>query len=131
MNDRRTRRSKDPYRALCLQLEHSRALGELDAIVVAIDNGLLVAGAGDQSVCETLGAVAPLVTSASFDGSLPRALDGIGPSIDVRSFSLGGETVYVASVGRFAGDAWLQRSIDGVRRILGYGPYLDPQLLIN
>ena len=131
MNDRRTRRSEDPYRALCFQLEHARALGELEAVVMAIDNGLLVASAGDDSVCEALGAVAPLLTSASFDGSLSRALDGIGPSIDVRSFSLGEETVYVASVGRFAGDVWLQRSIDGARRILGDSPRLGPQLLIN
>ena len=59
MNERRIRRSQDPYRALCLQLEHSRSQGQLDAVVVAIDNGLLVAGAGERSVCEALGAVAP------------------------------------------------------------------------
>ena len=51
MNERRTRRSQDPYRALCLQLEHSRSQGQLDAVVIAIDNGLLVAGAGERSVC--------------------------------------------------------------------------------
>ena len=61
MIERRVHRSQDPYRALCLQLEHSRTHGALDAVVVAIDNGLLVAGAGDESLCEALGAVAPLV----------------------------------------------------------------------
>jgi hypothetical protein len=129
MNERRTRRSQDPYRALCLQLEHSRLQGELDAVVVAIDNGLLVAGAGERSVCEALGAIAPLMSSSSFSGRLPGALEG--QSVDVREVSLDGETVYVASVGRRHADEWLQQSITGVRRILGYPPESDAQLLIN
>ena len=129
MNERRTRRSQDPYRALCLQLEHSRSQGQLDAVVVAIDNGLLVAGAGERSVCEALGAVAPLMSSAVFSGRLPGVLEG--QSVDVRELSLDGETVYVASVGRERGDAWLEQSMGGVRRILGYAPLTEAQLLVN
>ncbi|MFA9470115.1 MAG: hypothetical protein ACERNK_06070 [Deltaproteobacteria bacterium] len=129
MNERRIRRSQDPYRALCLQLEHSRSQGQLDAVVVAIDNGLLVAGAGERSVCEALSAVAPLMSSPSFNGRLPGAIEG--QSVDVREVYLDGETVYVASVGRGCGDEWLQQSITGVRRILGYAPLSDAQLLIN
>jgi hypothetical protein len=129
MNERRIRRSQDPYRALCLQLERSRSDGQLDAVVIAIDNGLLVAGAGERSVCEALGAVAPLMSSSSFSGRLPGALEG--QSVDVREVSLDGETVYVASVGRGEGDAWLKQSINGVRRILGYAPLSEAQLLIN
>lgn len=129
MDERRTRRSQDPYRALCLQLEHSRVQGELDAVVVAIDNGLLVAGAGERTVCEALGAVAPLMSSPSFTGRLPGALEG--QSVDVREVSLDGDTVYVASVGRRGGDEWLQQSIVAMRRILGYAPPSDAQLLIN
>ena len=129
MNERRIRRSQDPYRALCLQLEHSRLEGQFDAVVVAIDNGLLVAGAGERSVCEALGAVAPLMSARSFSGRLPGALEG--QNVDVREMLLDGETVYVASVGRGGGDAWLQQSITGVRRILGYAPPSDAQLLIN
>jgi hypothetical protein len=129
MNERRIRRSQDPYRALCIQLEHSRSLGQLDAVVVAMDNGLLVAGAGERSVCEALGAIAPLVSSPSFSGQLPRALEG--QSVDVREVSLDGETVYVASVGRRGGDACLEQSITGMRRILGYAQPSGAQLLIN
>jgi hypothetical protein len=129
MNERRLRRSQDPYRALCLQLERSRAQGQLDAVVLAIDNGLLIAGAGERSVCEALGAVAPLMSSPSFNGLLPSALEG--QSVDVREVSLDGETVYVASVGRGGGDAWLDHSITGVRRILGFAPPTAAQLLIN
>ena len=129
MNERRIRRSQDPYRALCLQLERSRAQGQLDAVVVAIDNGFLVAGAGERSVCEALGAVAPLMSSPSFNGRLPGALEG--QSVDIREVSLDGETVYVASVGRSGGEAWLDHSITGVRRILGYEQPSAAQLLIN
>jgi hypothetical protein len=129
MKERRQRRSQDPYRALCLQLEHVRAEGELDALVVAMDNGLLVAGAGERSVCEALGAIAPLMSSPSFNGCVPGAL--VGQRIEVRSISLEGETVYVASVGRSTGDQWIARSAGGVRRILGYAPLTATQLLVN
>ncbi|MDH4282284.1 MAG: hypothetical protein OEV36_06500 [Myxococcales bacterium] len=129
MNERRTRRSEDPYRALCLQLECLRLEGELDAVIVATDNGLLVASAGERSVCEALGAIAPLLSTASFSGRLPGALEG--QRVDVRPMSLEGETVYLASVGRSSGEAWLQQSISGVRRILGFAPQADVQLLVN
>ena len=119
MIERRARRSQDPYRALCLQLEHSRTHGALDAMVVAIDNGLLVAGAGDESLCEALGAVAPMVDCPTFDGTMPTALDG--QNIDIRTMRLEGEMLYVASAGHAGGDVWLQRSINGVRRILRLG----------
>jgi len=129
MNERRRRRSQDPYRALCLQLEQLRAEGELDALIVAIDNGLLVAGAGERSICEALGAIAPLMSSPAFTGRLPGALEG--QSVDVCSLSLEGETLYVASVGRRAGATSLKNSIDGVYRILGYAPRTHDQLLVN
>lgn len=129
MYDRRIRRSHDPYSALCLQLESSRVKGELDAVVVAIDNGLLVAGAGERSICEALGAVAPLMGSPSFDGRLPSALEG--QSVQVHRISFEGEPVYVATVGRGGGDAWLRQSVGGVRRILGSSWQADPQLLVN
>lgn len=129
MTERRTRRSQNPYRALCLQLERFRSEGELDAVVVATDNGLLVAGAGERSVCEALGAIAPLWSSASFTGRLPGSLEG--QRVDVRSLCMDGETIYVASVGRQSGEAWLQQSIHGVRRILGFSSEPDLQLLVN
>ena len=129
MKERRRRRSENPYRALCLQLEHIRSEGELDAMVVAIDNGLLVAAAGERSVCEALGAVAPLLSSPSFNGRMPGSL--VGQSIDVRAISLEGETLYVATAGRSKSEEYLARSIGGVRRILGCPPLTARQLLVN
>lgn len=129
MKERRLRRSDNPYRALCLQLEHIRSEGELDAMVVAIDNGLLIAGAGERSVCEALGAIAPLMASPSFNGRVPGSL--VGQRIDVRSISLEGQKVFVACAGRSVSDDWITRSIGGVRRILGYAPLTERQLLVN
>ena len=117
MIERRVHRSQDPYLALCFQLEHSRTHGALDAMVVATDNGLLVAGAGDESLCEALGAVAPLMEGSRFEGAIPRALHG--QSIDIRAVCLDGEMLFVASAGQWPADVWLQRSINGARRILG------------
>ena len=117
MFDRRIRRSRDPYRALCLQLEHSRDRGALEAVVVAIDNGLMVAGAGQPSLCEALSAAAPLVHNPRFAGRMPEALEG--QAIDVRRVRVEGQTVFVASAGEAESDHWLQRSVSGVRRIIG------------
>lgn len=123
MIDRRVRRSRDPYRALCLQLEHSRDRGALEAMVVAIDNGLMVAGAGETLLCEALSAAAPLVDNARFTGAMPETLDS--HAVAVRTVHVQGETLFVASAGSRASDHWLQRSVNGIRRIIG-GPEVHP-----
>ena len=123
MIDRRIRRSRDPYRALCLQLEHSRARGALEAVVVAIDNGLMVAGAGEPELCEALSAAAPLVDDRRFTGRMPEPLDG--QSVSVRTVHVLGETLFVASAGGIKSEPWLQRSVNGIRRIIG-GPRVHP-----
>ncbi|MEM8608179.1 MAG: hypothetical protein AAGF92_13795 [Myxococcota bacterium] len=123
MIDRRIRRSRDPYRALCLQLEHTRERGAFDAMVVAIDNGLLVAGAGEMELCEALSAAAPLVDNRLFTGSMPETLDD--QEVAVRTVYVEGQTLFVASAGVACSDRWLQRSVNGVRRIIG-GPEVHP-----
>ncbi len=114
--ERRRRRSNDPYRALCLQLEHSRIQGAFDAIVLAIDNGLVVAEAGEQGVCQALGAIAPLLEGPGFRGPLPDGLRH--ETIEVTMRRVRGESLYVASAGKLGADFWLQRSMQGVERIL-------------
>lgn len=119
--ERRTRRSQDPYRALCFQLERCCAQGKLDAVVLAAKNGLLVAGAGEPKLCEALSAVAPVLNDPHFDGRLPERLRG--QRIGVRSVAVEGETLFVASAtlakrATRSGDGWLQRSAAGVQRIL-------------
>ena len=60
---------------------------------------------------------------------MPGAL--IGQSIGVRPLYVDGETIYIASAGRLDGSSWIQGSIHGVCRILGYVPPRDSQLLVN
>jgi hypothetical protein len=119
--ERRSRRSQDPYRALCFQLERCCAQGNLDAVVLAGRNGLLVAGAGEPRLCEALSAVAPVLGEPRFDGRLPEVLRG--QRIGVRSLSVDGEMLFVASAtlakrAKHGGAGWLQRSAVGVQRIL-------------
>ena len=61
LEDRRRTRSADPLVALHYQLAQARQEGQLDAIVVADDSGVVVAGAGAWAVCEELAAYAPLL----------------------------------------------------------------------
>lgn len=119
MIDRRIRRSQDPYRALCLQLEQSRLHGAFEAVVVATDNGLLVAGAGEPSLCDALCAVAPIVAADPSVQVFPELLGD--HQLDVRPLVVQDDTVYVASAGATRADLWLQRSVNGVRRILDDG----------
>ena len=117
MVERRKTRSEDPYKALCHQLEHTRSRGGLTAVVLAMRNGLLVASAGDASVCEELGAFAPLMCRRVFAMRMPPILSD--SEVAVRSLNLNGEELYLASLGgSMARDALLRHSMHGVERIL-------------
>src|SRR5258708_7737843 len=59
--DRRRQRSDDPLVALHYQLTHARRDGRLEAVVVADDWGVVLAGAGAWAACEELAAYAPLL----------------------------------------------------------------------
>src|ERR1019366_6378322 len=61
LEDRRRKRSDDPLVALHYQLAQARQEGRLEAIVIADDAGVVVAGAGAWAVCEELAAYAPLL----------------------------------------------------------------------
>ena len=118
MKERRYRRSEDPYRALCLQLEHARTQGKLDAVVLVMSNGLLVAGSGSRDACVALAAVAPLLGREHIR-TFPPPLSENDNDIEIREVPFEGETLYLASLG--AGRSrrrWLTQSANGVQRIL-------------
>lgn len=73
LTERRHLRSPNRGEALAHQLAACRAGGQLDAIVVADRDGLVVAGAGDAHTCEALAVAALSPTAAiaefSVDGS--------------------------------------------------------------
>lgn len=57
--ERRRRRSLDPHTALSLQLAHVQEQAKLSALVLASEDGLPIAHAGDADLCSELAAVAP------------------------------------------------------------------------
>lgn len=103
--------------ALRYQLEHARDKGGLEALVVSDCDGLLVAHAGDDTVCEELGAYAPLMTRSVMGMRLPPLLRG--GEVAVRSLTLNGQELFLSAVGGgVARDALLSNSASGVKRIL-------------
>lgn len=115
--ERRQRRSSDRFLALRYQLEHTREKGSLEALVLADEEGLLVASSGDASICAELGAVAPLVANAVMGMPMPPLLRGA--EVAIRPLHVYGQRLYLASVGGgVARDVHLQSSRCGVQRIL-------------
>ncbi|MDH5492294.1 MAG: hypothetical protein OEY14_10105 [Myxococcales bacterium] len=117
LDDRRSRRSTNPQTALRYQLERTREQASLEALVVADADGFVVAGAGDSSICQELGAFAPLLFRCVMGMRLPPLLRG--GNVAVRPMRANGAELYVATIGGgVARDALLQHSMHGVQRIL-------------
>ncbi|MBW2461321.1 MAG: hypothetical protein JRH11_06715 [Deltaproteobacteria bacterium] len=117
LEDRRSRRSTDRYIALRYQLEHTRGQGGLEALVLADEEGLVVASSGDATVCAELGAVAPLLGSTFLGRSMPPLLRGA--EVAVRPVAVYGQNLFLASVGGgVARDAHMSTTKSGVERIL-------------
>ena len=74
--ERRIRRSPHRDLALGFQLEHVRDRGRLEALVLADDDGLSLAAAGDLAVCRELAAVAPLLAKSVLGIPMPPLLRG-------------------------------------------------------
>jgi len=115
--ERRVRRSTHRDLALGYQLEHVRDRGRLEAVVLADDDGLSLATAGDPAVCRELAAYAPLWAKSIMGVPLPPLLRGA--EIAVRVVHVHGQALYMATVGGgVARDALLSHSLSGVQRIL-------------
>jgi len=120
--ERRSQRSDDPLVALHFQLSHSRHQRGLDAIVVADDSGVVVAGAGGWAACEELAAYAPLLVQSACrtSGSEPAGrLAEIRARTEVRSIDVDGQTVLLCASGARGKKGELHGVADGVARILG------------
>lgn len=114
--EQRVTRSDEPYTALGLQLEHSRLRGRLDALVLADRQGIVVAYAGDASLCRALGAVAPLAPHAQ--KSCLAGLAG-GGDVTVRAIHPLGHALFLAALGGTAArDAVMTSAAQGIARIL-------------
>lgn len=117
MNDRRTRRSDQSHTALRYQLESTMKRGRMAALALTDEQGLLLAWAGEDTVCEELGAVAPFV-ARGWPSDL-RAASIPKDDVTVRSIDCFGEQLLLASLGGgVARDALLAHSALGIHRIL-------------
>jgi hypothetical protein len=115
--ERRERRSPQHSVALRYQLESTLKRGRMAALALTDRTGLLLAWAGEDSVCEELGAVAPMV----LHGRPPELDRNRIPrdDVSVRAIECFGEQLYLASLGGgIARDALLAHSARGIHRIL-------------
>jgi len=115
--ERRRRRSEQYSTALRFQLEDTMKKGGLDALCLSDGDGLLMAWAGEDDLCEELGAVAPLLAHCP-TGSL--SISGLqGEEVSVRGIECFGQQLYLASLGGGRGiEAVLRHSAKGICRIL-------------
>jgi hypothetical protein len=122
LEDRRRRRSEDPLVALHYQLTQARQEGHLEAIVIADDAGVVVAGAGAWAVCEELAAYAPLLAQGVWtEPGLPGGsrVAELRTEVDVQSVEIEGQRVLLCARGGRMRTVSMDRAAEGVVRILG------------
>ncbi len=115
--ERRVNRSDECSTALRFQLESTLKRGDLEAVSLSNSEGLLVAWAGEDELCEELAAMAPIMAHCP-SGSL--MVSGIeGEQVSVRAIDCFGQQLYLASLGGdVASDSLLNHSARGIHRIL-------------
>jgi hypothetical protein len=121
LEDRRRRRSEDPLVALHYQLTQARHEGRLEAIVVADDAGVVMAGAGSWAVCEELAAYAPLLAQGVWTepGSTSESrVAELRTEVDVQSVEIEGQQVLLCARGGRMRAAAMDRAAEGIVRIL-------------
>jgi hypothetical protein len=119
--DRRRNRSDDPLVAMHYQLAQARREGRLDAIVVADDSGVVVAGAGAWAACEELAAYAPLLAQGLWRepglGADSRIAE-LRTEVDVQPVDVDGQTVLLCGRGGWMRAMAMEVAAQGVARIL-------------
>ncbi len=121
LEDRRRKRSEDPLVALHYQLSQARSEGRLDAIVVADDAGVVVAGAGSWAVCEELAAYAPLLAQGVWQEPGARTTSRVSElsrEVDVQPVDVDGQTILICARGGMLRTLAMERAAFGVARIL-------------
>ena len=114
--ERRQSRSENTLIALTRLLEAARRSAELEAVAIADDAGLLVAGAGAAELCDELAAIAPLGGPVAND-TVPTRWDVISRRTEVRRLAVDGLEVFISGRGGDLG-LGLTRVADGCARIL-------------
>ncbi len=124
LEDRRRKRSEDPLVALHYQLAHARHEGRLEAIVVADDAGVVVAGAGAWATCEELAAYAPLLAQGVWtepglqDLGRDSRVAELRTEVDVQPVDIEGQRVLLCARGGWMRALAMEKAAEGVARIL-------------
>jgi hypothetical protein len=119
--DRRRKRSDDPLVALHYQLTQVRHEGRLDAIVLADDAGVVVAGAGAWPACEELAAYAPLLAEGVWNEpalSADSRVAELRMDVDVQPVDIEGQSVLLCARGGRMRAMAMEKAAQGVARIL-------------
>ncbi|MEI8257769.1 MAG: hypothetical protein WCJ30_18995 [Deltaproteobacteria bacterium] len=115
--DRRSERSGQLEGALHLLLRSQRQRGELDLIVLATYEGLVIAHDGPQNLCEEIAAYAPLLARGAPVAIDPKRIRGLS----VHAFMVGRQELLLATRGGTdtgVTDTLAMASIKGATRIL-------------
>jgi hypothetical protein len=121
LEDRRRKRSQDPLVALHYQLAQARHEGRLEAIVIADDAGVVVAGAGAWAVCEELAAYAPLLAQGVWvEPGMARGsrVAELRTEVDVQPVEFEGQRVLLCARGGWMRAMAMEKAAEGVARIL-------------
>jgi hypothetical protein len=98
--DRRVARSQDPLVALSRSFESARRRGRFDALVLAEESGLAIAGAGPAAVCDDLAArAAVLCAGRPANDTVPSRLDVVTRALAVRRLRIDGIEVLLCATG--------------------------------
>ncbi len=115
--DRRHDRTTDTLGALTRLLESARRKAGFEALTLADDAGLLVAGAGSAALCDELAAVSPVRFAAN--DTVPSALDVVEGRARMRRLRVNGIEVILCGLGgKHDEDGALDGVAQGCGRIL-------------
>lgn len=118
--ERRAAARNEVLTSLGRLLESVRREAELDAVAVADETGILVAGAGAWARCEELAAAAPLAPSCAANDTVPTRADVLSRRMEVRRLMVDGVQVLLAGEGgKSSVPEALTRAAAGCARILG------------
>jgi hypothetical protein len=117
--DRRGPRSLDPLVALARLFESARRRGGLEAIVLADETGITIAGAGSAAACDDLAARAALAGAGPANDTVPCRLDVLARAMEVRRLRIDGIEVLLCAEGApSASGTELSSAVSGCLRIL-------------
>jgi hypothetical protein len=117
--DRRHDRTTDTLGALTRLLESARRKSGFEAVTLADDAGLLVAGAGAASLCDELAAVSPVEARWAANDTIPSLLDVVEGRARLRRLKVNGLEVILCGLGGTRDeDAALDGVAQGCGRIL-------------